>query len=157
MSVLRFLMLLALVVWIGGIIFFAAAVAPTVFRVLPTRHLAGAVVTRSLGILHWMGMVCAVAFLLTSMANFYTTRGAAHPFAPRHLLVLIMLALTAISQFVVSAKMAALRAAMGEIDLIAVTDPRRIAFNQLHTWSTRLETGVLALGLIVLFLVACRL
>ena len=42
MSVLRFFMLLSLVVWLGGIIFFAFVVAPTVFSVLPTRHLAAA-------------------------------------------------------------------------------------------------------------------
>jgi uncharacterized membrane protein len=157
MSVLRFFMLLALAIWIGGIIFFAAAVAPTVFKVLPTRHLAGAVVTRSLGILHWMGIVCAIVFLITSMLHSYSARGFAHPFAPRYLLVYIMLALTVISQFVVSAKMAALRAAMGEIDLVPIADARRIAFNQLHAWSTRLESGVLILGLVVLFLVARRL
>ncbi|MGO9209754.1 MAG: DUF4149 domain-containing protein [Terriglobales bacterium] len=156
MNVLRFFMLLALAVWIGGIIFFAAAVAPTVFKVLPTRHLAGAVVTRSLGILHWMGIFCAIVFLVTSMLHTYSARGAAHPLAPRHLLVYVMLALTLISQFVVSAKMAALRAAMGEIDLVPIADARRIAFNQLHAWSTRLESGVLILGLVVLFLVARR-
>jgi uncharacterized membrane protein len=150
-------MLLALVVWIGGIIFFAAVVAPTLFKVLPTHQLAGAVVGRSLGILHWMGIVCGVVFLITSMLNSYSARGAAHPFAPRHLLVYIMLALTAISQFVVSAKLLAMRTAMGEIDLVPVTDARRLAFNQLHAWSTRLESGVLILGLVVLFLVARRI
>jgi len=157
MSVLRFFMLLALVIWIGGIIFFAAAVAPTVFKVLPTRHLAGAVVTRSLGILHRMGIACAMVFLITSMLHSYSARGAAHPFKPRHLLVYIMLALTAISQFIISAKMSALRTAMGEIDLVPIADARRVAFNQLHAWSTRLESGVLILGLVVLFLVARRL
>ena len=157
MNVLRFFMLLALVVWIGGIIFFAAVVAPTLFKVLPTHQLAGAVVTRSLGILHWMGIVCGIVFLVTSMLHSYYARGAAHPLAPRHLLVYLMLALTVISQFVVSAKMLAMRTAMGEIDLVPVTDARRIAFNHLHAWSTRLESGVLICGLIVLFLVARRL
>ena len=157
MNLLRFFMLLALVIWIGGIIFFAAVVAPTLFKVLPTHQLAGVVVSRSLGILHWMGIVCAIVFLITSMLHFYSDRGAAHPFALRHLLVYIMLALTVISQFVVSAKLLAIRTAMGEIDLVPVTDARRIAFNQLHAWSTRLESGVLILGLAVLFLVARRL
>jgi len=157
MNVLRFFMLLALAIWIGGIIFFAAVVAPTLFKVLPTHQLAGAVVSRSLGILHWMGIVCGIVFLITSMLNSYSARGAAHPFAPRHLLVYIMLALTVVSQFVVSAKLLAMRTAMGEIDLVPVDDARRIAFNQLHAWSTRLESGVLILGLIVLFLVARRL
>jgi len=157
MSLLRFFMLLALVIWIGGIIFFAAVVAPTLFKVLPTHQLAGAVVSRALGILHWIGIVCGIVFLVTSMLNSYSARGTAHPFAFRHVLVYLMLGLTFISQFVVSAKLLAMRTAMGEIDLVPVDDARRIAFNQLHVWSTRLESGVLILGLIVLFLVARRL
>jgi uncharacterized membrane protein len=47
MSFLRYLMLLSLIVWLGGLIFFSFVVAPTVFSVLPTRHLAGNVVSRS--------------------------------------------------------------------------------------------------------------
>jgi uncharacterized membrane protein len=40
MSFLRFLMLLSLVAWIGGLIFFAFVLAPTAFTVLPStlRH-----------------------------------------------------------------------------------------------------------------------
>ena len=52
MPFLRFLMLLSLVVWIGGLIFFAFVLAPTAFSVLPTSHLAGNVVGRALGKLH---------------------------------------------------------------------------------------------------------
>jgi len=62
-------MLLSLVVWVGGIIFFSFAVAPTVFSVLPARHLAGLVVTRSLAVLHWMGIVSGVVFVVTAMIN----------------------------------------------------------------------------------------
>jgi hypothetical protein len=152
MSVVRFFMLLALVVWLGGLMFFAFAVAPTVFKVLPTRHLAGAVVTRSLMILHWMGIISGIVFLITSMVYSSATRGAAHPFAARHVLLYIMLALTLASQFGISPRMAALRSEMGVIDDVPVTDARRVEFNQLHHWSTRLETGVFALGLVVLYL-----
>ncbi len=154
MSVVRFFMLLALVVWLGGLIFFAFAVAPTVFKVLPTRHLAGAVVTRSLTILHWMGIVSGVVFLITSMVYSAATRGAAHPLAARHVLMYIMLALTLGSQFGIMRRMAALRSEMGVIDNVAVTDSRRVEFNQLHHWSTRMESGVFVLGIVVLYLTA---
>ena len=157
MSVLRFLMLLALVVWVGGILFFSFAVAPTLFKVLPTRHLAGSVVTHSLALLHWAGLVCGVVFAITSMVHSYLARGAAQPLAARHILIYLMLALTIVSQFMVSPKMAALRASIGEIDPVPVDDARRIAFNQLHAWSTRLEGGVLLLGLVLLFLTARRI
>ena len=39
MSFLRFLMLLSLIVWLGGLIFFPV-VAQTAFSVLPAQHLA---------------------------------------------------------------------------------------------------------------------
>lgn len=150
-------MLLSLVVWLGGLIFFAFVLAPTVFSVLPTRHLAGSVVTRSLGALHWMGIISAIVFLATSMISASVNTGAAHPLAARNVLVYIMLALTCISQFVISAKMSALRVAMGEIDKVPVNDPARVAFNHLHVWSTRLEGAVFVLGLVVLYLLARKL
>jgi uncharacterized protein DUF4149 len=154
MSFLRFLMLLSLVVWLGGLIFFSFVVAPTVFAVLPTRHLAGSVVGRSLSALHWMGMVSGIIFLASSMIYTRLATGSAHPLAARHVLLYIMLALTLISQLGVSPKMAALRASMSEIDSVPVTDPARIQFNALHAWSTRLEGGVFLLGLVVVYLTA---
>ncbi len=154
MSFLRFLMLLSLVVWLGGLIFFSFVVAPTLFSVLPTRHLAGAVVSRSLGALHWMGLVSGVVFLISSMTHARLAIGSAHPLAARHILLYIMLALTLISQFGISPKMASLRASMGEIDSVPPTDPARVQFNALHVWSTRLEGGVFLLGLVVVYLTA---
>lgn len=152
MPVLRFIMLLSLVIWIGGIIFFAAVVAPTVFTVLPTHDLAGKVVSRSLGALHWMGIVSGFIFLIASMWYSRLNVGFAHPFATRNLLVMIMLVLTLVSVFVVGAKMLTLRADIGIIDNVPQNDPRRVEFNELHRWSTRLEVGVLAMGLVVLCL-----
>ncbi len=154
MSFLRFLMLLSLVVWLGGLIFFSFVVAPTLFSVLPTRHLAGSVVSRSLGALHWMGLVSGVVFLISSMTHARLAIGSAHPLAARHILLYIMLALTLISQFGISPKMASLRASMGEIDSVPPTDPARVQFNALHVWSTRLEGGVFLLGLVVVYLTA---
>ena len=43
---------------------------------------------------------------------------------------------------------------MGEIDAVPMTDPARVQFNALHMWSTRLEIGVLVLGLAVLYITA---
>jgi len=154
MSVLRFVMLLSMVIWVGGIIFFSFVVAPAVFSVLPTRHLSGLVVTRTLGTLHWMGVVCGGVFLVCSFFEAYHSTGSVQAFAARNLLVLAMVVMTLWSQIGVSTKMAGLRAEMGEIDQIAAADPRRVAFNQLHQWSTRLEVIVLILGLVTLYLIA---
>jgi Domain of unknown function (DUF4149) len=157
MSLLRFLMMISLVVWLGGLIFFAFVLAPTVFSVLPTRHLAGSVVSSALAKLHWMGIVAGVIYLISSIVYFRLTTGTTHTFAARHVLLCLMLLLTLISQFGVSPKMAALRASMGEIDKVSQTDPARVAFDALHVWSTRLESGVFFLGIVVAYLTAAQL
>src|SRR5436309_11254391 len=110
MAVLPFLMLLSLVVWVGGIIFFAFVLAPAVFSVLPSRHLAGLVVTRSLTALHWIGIASGLVFVLASMAYARLNTGSAHPMALRHVLIYAMLLLTIVSQFAITPRMHALRA-----------------------------------------------
>jgi hypothetical protein len=154
MSILRFLMFLSLIVWIGGIIFLSFVEAPTAFSVAPTRHLAGTVVGHSLGILHWMGLFSGVIFLGSSMLLSSLTTGSAKPLAARHVLICAMLLLTVVSQFGISPKMATLRAQFGDIDAVPATDPGRMQFDVLHVWSVRFEVAVLALGLIVVYLAA---
>lgn len=157
MSIVRFFMLLSLVVWIGGILFFAFVVAPTVFRVLPTHQLAGNVVSRSLGLLHGIGLTCGIIFVATSMINSAVVTGSAQPFAVRNILVCLMIVLTLVSMFAVGARMETLKKDMVTIDNVPQDDARRVEFNQLHVWSTRLEGTVLLMGLAVVFLTARRI
>jgi uncharacterized membrane protein len=154
MSFLRFLMLLSLVVWIGGLIFFAFVLAPTAFTILPTTHLAGNVVGRALGKLHWIAIISGMAFLISSLLYSRLTDGAAHVFAARHILLCLMLALTLISQFGVIPRMDVLRASLGEVSTAPLDNPQRIQFDTLHVWSTRVEGAVLLLGLVVVYLTA---
>jgi uncharacterized membrane protein len=156
MSFLRFLMLLSLVVWLGGLIFLAFVEAPTAFSpgLLPTRHLAGSIVGRSLDVLHYMAIVSGIVFLITSMTYSRMTAGTAHPLAGRHLLVGLMLLLTLISQFAISPRMHAIRTQAGIIDGLPLDSPLRVEFNRLHVWSEKFEEGVLLLGLIALYMTA---
>jgi hypothetical protein len=156
-TALRFLMMLSLAAWLGGIVFFGAVMAPALFSTLPSRHLAGSVVTRTLASLHMMGLVCGVLFLGASALHNYLVRGAAQLISTAHVLIVLMLLLTMISQFAIAPRMATLRADMGVIDEVAPDDARRIEFNRLHVWSTRLEMGVLLLGLGTLWFVARRM
>jgi hypothetical protein len=48
--------------------------------------------------------------------------------------------------------MDAIKASMGEIDATPVDLPARVQFDALHHWSTRIESGVLLLGLVVAYL-----
>ena len=153
MSFLRFLMLLSLAVWIGGITFLAFIEAPTVFTsgLLPTRQLAGSIVGRSLDLLHTTAIVSGFVFLIASALYYRMTMGNPRPMAWRHLLVVAMLVLTMISQFAISPRMHALRAQAGEIDSLAADSAVRVEFDRLHGWSERFESAVLLLGLLALF------
>ena len=163
MTFLRFLMLLALVVWIGGIIFFAFVEAPTLFAVLPSTRIAGDVVSPSLNKLHWMGLLSGVVFLICSLL--YNQLRYAQPklFAASHVLIILMLALTAISQFRITPRMRSLRSSLVAMQSGQMAPPVPYAdqllateFDRLHAWSTRLEGGVLLLGIAVVALTARR-
>jgi uncharacterized membrane protein len=157
MSFLRFLMLLSLVVWIGGLIFFAFVLVPTAFTipaVLPNTHLAGNVVGRALSKLHWIAIFSGFVFLISSLLYSRFTDGTAHVLAARHVLLCAMLALTLISQFGIMPRMDVLRASLGEVSSAPIDNPERIQFDALHVWSTRVESAVLLLGLVVVYLTA---
>jgi uncharacterized membrane protein len=147
-------MLLSLVVWIGGLIFFAFVLAPTAFQVLPGTHLAGNVVGRSLTKLHWIAIISGVVFLLSSLVYSRLTDGVAHVFAMRHVLVCLMLALTLFSHFWIIPRMDTLRAQVGDFANVTLDNPARVQFDALHVWSTRVEGAVLILGLAVVYLTA---
>jgi uncharacterized membrane protein len=157
MSFLRYLNLLSLVVWVGGLIFFAFVLAPTVFSVLPTHQLAGNVVNRSLWILHGIGLACGFVFAATSLISARVMEGAAQPFAARNLLIYGMILLTLVGMFGLQSRMSVLRQEMGIIDDVPQNDARRLEFNRLHVWSTRLEGAVLLAGLALLYLTSRRL
>jgi uncharacterized membrane protein len=154
MSILRYLMLLSLVVWIGGLIFFAFVLAPTAFRVLPTTHLAGNVVGNSLGKLHWIAIFSGIIFLASSIAYSRLTEGTLRIFALRHVLIGLMLVLTLFSQFWIIPRMDTLRAQVADFGTIPIDNPLRMQFDALHVWSTRVEGAVLLLGLVVVYLCA---
>jgi uncharacterized membrane protein YhhN len=148
------LMLLALVVWTGGLVFFFFIAAPTAFIVLPSTSLAGNVVASELFALHWIGLVSGVIFLIASLLYSRARFARARPLMLVNVLVVIMLTLTLISQFAITPRVHALRAQLPPSG--APPDAIRTEFDRMHTWSTRLETGVLVLGLGVVILTARR-
>ena len=147
-------MLLSLVVWIGGLVFFAFVLAPTAFQVLPNTHLAGNVVGRALGKLHWLAIISGIIFLISSLLYSRVTEGSAHVFAARHVLIVVMLALTLVSQYWIIPRMDTLRASVTDFATVPMNDPARVQFDALHAWSTRVEGAVLLLGLVVIYMTA---
>jgi len=103
--------------------------------------------------MHIGGVICGVIFLL---ARFARTRTFSNLATPAALCVLVMIAATLISQFTVSAKMAALRGQMGSIQATAADSPLLAEFTRLHSISVSLESVVLLAGIATMFFFGAR-
>lgn len=152
---LRAIEFLGLSLWLGSDVFLSFVVAPGAFRILaPNRDQAGAIVGYTLNVMHIGGIVCGLVFLLARLARTKTFASLATPAA---LCVVLMIALTAISQFTVSAKMATLRVQMGSIQATAPDGPLLAQFGRLHAISVSLESGVLLAGIAAMYLMVSEL
>ncbi len=151
MNFLRYIMSLSLVAWVGGIVFFVS-MTPILFAVLPSRHMAGSVVSPALSRLHWIGMISGVLFLASSWAYSVITAGYMRLWTPANVLVLLMLTLTGVSQFGLSPRLAKIRAEIPIMD--SAPEEVRVRFDALHQWSTRIEGGVLLMGLVAVYLIS---
>ena len=145
---------LGLSLWLGSDIFLSFVVAPGAFRILGSRDQAGAIVGFALGRMHIIGIACGVALLL---ARLMRTRTFASFATPAALCVVLMVALTMISQYTVSAKMATLRVQMGSIQATAANSPLLAEFGRLHRISVSLESGVLLAGFAAIYLMGREL
>jgi hypothetical protein len=101
-----------------------------------------------------MGIFSGIIFLVSSILYSRLSQGTPHVFTARHILICLMLVLTLISQFGIIPRMDTLRASIGEIDSVPPDNPARMQFDALHVWSTRVESGVFLLGLVVVYLTA---
>ena len=154
-TLLRTLLYFALIVWLGAEIFFPIVAAITFTTLQPDTHSAGMIVGQLLRILHGMGLVSGmVALALLALApawNIYKPKSV----LASMILVVLMIALTAYSQFAIIPAMERDRiAAGGAIDQADPGNSSRIHFNKLHNRSELVEEIVLLLGVVTVVLVA---
>jgi hypothetical protein len=152
-TLLRAVILLLVVLWLGGVMFFPI-VAASAFGSISDTHLAGTIVAKCLRILHYEGLFSgSVIILLLLVAQ--TVRAVPRSVAAPVIVTLLMLGLTAFSQYSIIPKMEGYRiAAGGTIDAVPVDDPNRVAFNKLHGVSESVEEGVLVGGIVLVVLLA---
>jgi hypothetical protein len=153
-SILRTIEFLALSFWLGSDVFLSFVVAPGAFRVLAGRDAAGAIVGYSLTRMHLGGIALGILLLLVRVAR---TRSFGSLATPVGICVALMVVVTAISQFTVSARMAALRVQMGSIQATAIDSPLLAEFGKLHRASVSLESAVLLLGFAAMYLLVREL
>jgi Domain of unknown function (DUF4149) len=154
-TVLRTLISLCLIAWIGAEFFFPVVAAITFTTLAPDTHSAGKIVGACLRILHNEGLV-AGAFLIILIAfaarvGLFSSRTVKLSIA----LLVVMLGLTAYSQFSIIPRMEQDRIqAGGAVSAAALDDPARVAFYRLHKTSEHIEQVILILGLILVGAVA---
>jgi hypothetical protein len=157
MRALRYAGLLALVVWLGGLVVLAAVAAPAIFDVIAARRipdgrvLAGAIFGTALWRFHLVAYGAAILLLLTMIV-----RALLGPrprrFAVRTCIILAMLAVSVYSGIFVMGRITRLQAAIGRAPSdLSVDDPRRIEFGRLHATSTGLQLIPLIGGLALLY------
>jgi hypothetical protein len=147
-TLLRTLLYLALIVWLGAEIFFPIVAAVTFTTLMPNTHLAGTIVGHLLGTLHGTGLVCGVILLgLLALApawNIYKPKTVLAPM----ILVALMMLFTAYAQYIIIPAMERDRmAAGGAIDTNDQANPFTVDFNKLHNRSEDVELIILLLGL----------
>jgi len=144
----RTLEFLSLSLWLGADAFLSFVVAPGAFTILGNRDAAGMMVGFSLARLHFAGIFLGLVFLVGRLARTHDFGSFTNPVA---LCVVLMVLLTAASQFTVSNRMEALKKEMVSVQNTPETDPRRMEFNRLHHRSVAFEGAVLLLGFASMF------
>lgn len=150
-KVLQFFQAILLVMWLGGMIFFSFIVAPSAFKVLPTRQLAGSLVAEILQKSNFISYVVLVLFILLCLLTRILQKQKWS--APQRFLVLlasVALVISLYSKFGVEPRLHTLRIETGAIDARAVDDPLRREFDRLHQRSVTLFGINLSVGLLML-------
>jgi len=140
---------LSLSLWLGADAFLSFVVAPGAFAILGNRDAAGMMVGFALTRVHFAGIFLGVVFLAARLARTHDFGSFTSAAA---LCVVLMVLLTAASQFTVSSRMEALKREMVSVQNTPETDPRGMEFNRLHHRSVAFEGAVLLLGLAGMYL-----
>jgi uncharacterized membrane protein len=157
MLALRYVYVLALVVWLGGMVILGALVAPTTFEVLQSREpavgraIAGDVFGVTIARFHYVAYAAGALLLATLVAmRLLGPRPAA--FAARTVIVTAMLAAALYSGLIVFRRIDVVQQETGGLaSRLPSGDARRVRFDELHQLSTRLMVLNIVGALVLLY------
>jgi hypothetical protein len=150
--ILRFIYLLSIALWIGGMAFFSFMAAPSIFHVL-AREEAGRVVADIFPKYYWQGIICGVIALLTSVVLGVRERWNMLLIV-RTIMIVAMLIGVLYSVAILQPKIQTVKAQVTSFESLAPTDPLRLEFGRLHGRSFSVNAAVLLLGVVVVFITA---
>ena len=163
MRLLRFVQLLTMATWVGGLTFFAFVLAPTAFHVLPSVHEAGLIVGASLKAFDRLALIFGAIFVGSSAVLYFVPVPIRVAPALRRsvllqflLALLMMLGTGYLHWSIIPAMDADQRAAGGDIDVLPRNNPVYLHFDRFHHLSEQVAGAVLLMGLIIVFLLSTR-
>jgi|SRR5215207_4873304 len=157
MLVLRYAALVALVVWVGGLIVLGGIAAPSIFAVIAEqqvangRMLSGALFGEMLRRFTIASYGAGGLLMLTLLAR-RILGPRPHRFAWRAGIAAVMLAATAYGSLSVASRIEGLQREIGAApSTLPAADLRRVEFGRLHGISTALQLVPLLGGLVLIF------
>lgn len=153
---LRALRFLSMVVWVGGLIFFAFVEAPTAAHIMGTTRQFALLIAGSIGSINSIGYRSGMVFILCSLLEWQRA-------APRTrkllavelpLAIVMFVAVLYVQRGIVPAMERDRGAANGDIQTLAEDNPVRAHFDRLHATSEKVEGAALLLGVAVVLLMA---
>ncbi len=157
MLAVRYVYVLALVVWLGGMLLLGAIVAPTTFQVLQAgdpvsgRALAGALFGSTLARFHYVAYGSG-ALLILALGVMRVLGPKPAAYAVRTLIAAAMLGVALYSGVIVLGRIDRLQQDAGILlSRLPAGDARRVEFDALHLRSTQLMMANIAGALILLY------
>jgi hypothetical protein len=157
LQILNSIRIVLLSLWLGAALFFSFVVAPAAFGVLRLyglpnmSEIAGAIVSRSLGVVNLAGFVIALLLAVTIFARRDSV--GRKGFLVEGICVAVIALTTVLGHWVIAARMRALKATMLlPIDQLTPDDALRVAFNSLHGYSVIVLSLAMIAALVALVL-----
>ena len=159
MLVLRFATVLAIAVWIGGLIALGGIAAPAIFEVVSLRQvpdgrmLSGAIVGEALRRFDVVSYGCG-ALILAALAVRAVLGPRPRRFSIRVAIAVLMLGTSLYAGMVLSSRIAAVQQEIGAgvaPSSLPANDPRRVEFGRLHGQSTLIQLVPILGGLVLIF------
>ena len=147
-----------MVVWVGGLVFFAFVEAPTAFHVMGTTGPFAELIGESIRSLNRIGHLCGFIFLIaTAVVATKAAPRARKLLISQIILAVLMIAATMVVQTHIVPAMERDRAAAGgDINAVSPDNPTRVDFDRLHELSEKVEGSALFMGLAAVILMAAE-
>ncbi len=149
----KFLYLLAIVVWVGMLLFFSFVAAPVIFRTLP-RSTAGDVVGAIFPKYWLIGYLCAIVSVISLVVIFLAEGGVSY----MHFISLFLMAGLIFYTGLFPAKRAGdIKERLNDTDNEHLMVELEREFKKAHGESSILNMIIIGLGIVVIFLTSMRL